>query len=83
MKSKGKREKYSQLNAEFHRITRRDKKALFNEQCIKIEENNIRGKIRALFRKIGTVKGTFCPKIGTTKDRNGRDLGDTEEINKR
>ena len=64
----GKRDKYSQLNAEFQRIARRDKTAFFNEQCIKIEENNIRGKIRDVFRKIGTMKGTFCPKMDTTKE---------------
>ena len=64
----GKRDKYSQLNAEFQRIARRDKTAFFNEQFIKIEENNIMGKIRDVFRKIGTMKGTFCPKMDTTKE---------------
>ena len=72
----GKREKYSQLNAEFQRIARRDKTAFFNEQCIKIEENNIRGKIIDLFRKIGVIKGIFCPKMVTVKGGNCRDLVD-------
>lgn len=60
-----------------------DKKAFFNEQCIKLEENNTRGETRDLFRKIGDIKGTICPKMGTIKDRNSRDLVDTEEIKKR
>ena len=71
VKSKGGRERYTQLNVEFQRIARRDKKPFFNEQCIKLEENNRRGKTRDLFRKIGNIKGMFCPKIGTIKDRNG------------
>ena len=71
MKSKGERERCTQLNAEFQRIARRDKKAFFNEQCLKIEENNRRGKTRDLFRKIGNIKGTFFPKMGTIKERNG------------
>ena len=83
MKSKGEREKYIQLNAEFKRIARRDKKAFFNEQYIKLEENNIIGKTRDLFRKIGNIKGTFLPKMGTIKDRNGRNLVDAEEIKKK
>ena len=74
---------YIQLNAEFQRIARRDKKAFFNERCIKVEENNRRGKTRDPFRKIGNIKGTFCPKMATIKDRNGRDLVDAEEIKKR
>ena len=81
--SKGERERYIQLNAKFQRIARRDKKAFFNEQCIKLEENNRQGEIRDLFKKIGNIKGLFCPKMGTMKDRNGRDLVDTEEIKKR
>ena len=79
MNSKGEREKYIQLNEEFQRIEQRDKTAFFNEQYIKLEENK-RRKTRHLFRKTGNIKGTFCPKIGTIKDRNGRDLVDTEEI---
>ena len=70
-------------NAEFQRIARRDKKAFFNEQCLIIEENNKRGKTRDLFRKISNIKGATRPKMGTIKDRNGRDLVDTEEIKKR
>ena len=65
---------YIQLNAEFQRIARRDKKPCFNEQCIKIEENNRKEKTRALFKKTRNIKGTFHPKMGTIKDRNGRDL---------
>ena len=83
MKSKGERETYIQLNTEFQRITRRDKKAFFNEQCIKLEENNRTGKTRDLVRKIGNIQETFLPKMGTIKHRNGRDLVDTEEIKKR
>ena len=74
---------YTQLNAEFQRRARRDKKAFFNEQCIKIEENNRRGMTRDLFRKIGNIKGNFCPKMGIMKDRNGRELVEAEEIKKR
>ena len=82
MKSKGERERYIQLKAEFQRIARRDKKPFWNEWCL-IKENNKRGKSRHLFRKIGNSKGTFYLNIGTTKDKNGRDLIDTEEIKKR
>ena len=65
---------------EFQRIVRRDKKAFFNEQCIKLEEKNKRGKTRDLFRTIGNIEGAFHPKMGTIKDKNGRDLVDAEEI---
>ena len=82
-KSKGERERYTQLNAESWRIARRDKKAFFNEQCKEIEENNRRGKTRDLFKKIGNIKGTFHPKMGTIKDRNGADTTEAEEIKKR
>ena len=82
-KSKGERERYSQLNTEFKRTARRDKKAFFNEQSIKLAENNRRGKTRDLFRKTGNIKEIFHPKIGTIKDRNSRDLVDAEEIKKR
>ena len=64
-------------------IERRDKKAFFNERCIKLEENNRRGKTRELFRKIVNIKGAFCPKMGIIKNRNGRDLIEAEEIQKR
>ena len=83
MKSKGERERYIQLNTEFQRTARRDKKTFFSEQCIKLEENNRRGKTRDLFRKIGNIKGAFHPKMGTIKGKNGRDLVDNEEIKKR
>ena len=72
MKSKGERKRCIQLNTDFQNTAQRDKKAFFNEQCIKLEENNRRGKTRDLFRKIGNIKGIFCPKIGTIKDRNSR-----------
>ena len=72
VKSKGERESYIQLIAEVQRTARRDKKAFFNEQSLKIEPNNIRGKTRDLFRKSVNIKGTFRPKMGTIKDRNRR-----------
>ena len=81
-KSKGERETHIQLNARFQKIARRDKKAFFNEQCLIIEENNKRGKTRSHFRKTGNIKGAFCPKAGTIKDKNDRDLVDAEEIKK-
>ena len=80
-KSKGEREKYLQLNAEFQNLAIRDTKAFFNEQCLIIEENNKRGKTRDLFSKTGNIKGAFCPNMGTIKDKNGRE--DNEEIKKR
>ena len=83
MKSKGERKRHIQLNTDFQRIAQRDKKAFFNEHCIKLEENNRRGKTRELFRKIGDIKGTFCPKVSIVNDINSRDLVDTEEIKKR
>ena len=82
MKSKGERERYIQLNAEFQRIARRNKKAFFNQQCLIIEENNKRGKTRHLFRKTGNIKGEFYPKMRTIKDKNGRVLVYAEEIKK-
>ena len=72
-----------QLNTGFQKRAGRDKKAFFNEQSIKLEENNRRGKIGDLFRKTGDIKGTLCPKMGTIKDINGKDLVDAEEIKKR
>ena len=77
------RERYIQLNTEFQKIAGIDKKVFFNEQCLIIEENNKRGKTRDLFRKIVYVKGGFYPKMGTIKDKSGRDLVDAEEIKKR
>ena len=74
MKSKGEKERYKHLNAEFQRIARRDKKAFLNDHCKEIEENNRMGKTRDLFRKIRDTKGTFHAKMGSIKDRNGMDL---------
>ena len=71
MKGKAQREKYIQLNAEFQRIARRDKRTFLNEQCKEIEENKRMGKTRDLFKKIGNTKGTIHAKMGTVKDRNG------------
>ena len=82
-KSKGEWERYTQLNAEFQRIARGDKKAFLNEQCKKIEGNNRMGKTRDLFKKVGEIKGTFHAKMGTVKDGNGKDLTEAEEIKKR
>ena len=82
-KSKGEKERYKHLNAEFQRIARRDKKALFSDQCKEIEENNRMGKTRDLFKKIRDSKGTFHAKMGTIKERNGRDLTEEEDIKKR
>ena len=73
-KSKGEKERYKHLNAEFQRIARRDKKAFFSDQCKEIEENNRMGKTRDLFKKIRETKGTFHAKMGSIKDRNGMDL---------
>ena len=74
MKSKRERERYDQLNAEFQRIAQRDKTAFFSEQCLKLEENNRRGMTKDLLMKIGNLKGIFRTKLGTIKDKNGRDL---------
>ena len=74
VKSKGEKERYTDLNAEFQRIARRDKKALLSDQCKEIEENNRTGKTRDLFKKIRDTKGTFHAKMGLIKDRNGMDL---------
>ena len=83
MKSKGDRKRYVQLNGEFQTTAWGDKQGFFNEQCIKLEENNRRGKTSHLLRKIVGIKETFCPKMGKIKDRNSRDLVDAEEIKKR
>ena len=71
-KSKGEKERYKHLNAEFQRIARRDKKAFLSDQCKEIEENNRMGKTRDLFKKIRDIKGTFHAKMDLIKDRNGR-----------
>ena len=79
-KSKGEKERYSHLNVEFQRITRRDKKAFLSDQCREIEENNRMGKTRDLFKKIRDTKGTFHAKMGSIKDRKCRDLTEAEDI---
>ena len=82
-KSKGEKERYKHLNAEFQRIARRDKKAFLSDQCKEIEENNRMGKTRDLFKKIRDTKGTFHAKMSSIKDRNSMDLTETEDIKKR
>ena len=79
-KSKGEKERYSHLNADFQRIARRDKKAFLSDQCKEIEENNRMGKTRDLFKKIRDTKGTFHAKTGSIKDRSGRDLTEAEDM---
>ena len=81
-KSKGEKERYKHLNAEFQRTARRYKKAFLSDQCKEIEENNRMGKTRGLFKKIRDTKGTFYVKVGTIKDRNGMDLTKAEGIRK-
>ena len=83
VKSKGEKESYKHLNAEFQRIARRDKKAFLSGQCKEIEEKNRLGKTRDLFKQIRDTKGTFHAKMGSIKDRNGRDLIEAENIKKR
>ena len=82
-KSKGEKERYTHLNGEFQRVARRDKKAFLSDQCKEVEENNRMGKTRDLFKKIRDTKGTFHAKMGSIKDRNGRDLTKAEDIKKR
>ena len=82
-KSKGEKERYTHLNAEFQRIANRDKKAFLINQCKEIEENNRMGKTRDLFKKTGDTKGTFHAKMGSLKDRNGMDLTEAEDIKKK
>ena len=83
VKSKGKKERYKHLNAEFQRIARRDKKDFFSDQCKEIEERNRMGKTRDLCKKIRDTKGTFHAKMGSIKDKNGLDLTEVEDIKKR
>ena len=83
MKSKGEMERYTYLNAEFQRIARREKKAFLSDQWGKTEENNKMGKTRDLFKKIRDTKATFHAKMGSIKDRNGMDITEVENINKR
>ena len=82
-KSKGEKERYKHLNAEFQRIARRNKKTFLSDQCKETEENNRMGKTRDLFKKIRDTKGTFHAKMGSIKDRNGMDLKEAEDIKKR
>ena len=83
VKSKGEKERYKHLNAEFQRIARRDKKAFFCDQCKEIEENSRMGKTRDLFKKIRDTNGTFHAKMGWIKGRNGMDLTEAEDIKNR
>ena len=83
VKSKGEKERYKHLNAEFQRIAKRDKKAFLSDQCKDIEENNRMGKTWDLFKKTSDTKGTFHAKMGSIKDRNGMDLTEAEDIKKR
>ena len=82
-KSKGGKERYTHLNAEFQRIARRDKKAFLSEQCKELEENNRMGKTRDLFKKIRDIEGTFHAKVGSIKNRNDMDLTEEEDTKKR
>ena len=79
-KSKGERERYTPLNAEFQRVARRDKKPFLSDQCKEIEENNRMGKTRDLFKKIRDTKGTFHAKMGSMKDRSAMDITEAEDI---
>ena len=83
VKSKGEKERYKHLNAEFQRIARRDKNAFLSDQCKEIEENSRMGKTRDLFKKIRDTKGIFYAKMDTIKDKNGMDLTEAEDIKKR
>ena len=83
VKSKGERERYTHLNAEFQRIARRYKKAFLSDQCKEIEGNNRMGKTGDLFKKIRETKGTFHAKMGSIKDKNGMGLTEAENIKKR
>ena len=83
VKSRGEKERYPHLYAEFQRIARRDKKAFLSDQCKEIEENNRMRKTRYLFKKIRDTKGIFHAKMSSIKDRNGMDLTEAEDIKKR
>ena len=82
MKGKGEKERYTDLNAKFQRIARRDKKAFLSDQCEEIEGNDTMGKSRDLFKTIRDTKGTFHAKMSTIKDSNRMDLTEAEEIKK-
>ena len=81
-KGKGKKERYTYLNAEFQTTAKKDKKAFLSDQCKEIQENNRMGKTRDLFKKIRDTKGIFHAKMGSIKDRNGMDLAEAEDIKK-
>ena len=83
VEGKGEKERYTNLNTEFQRIARRNKKTFLSEQYTEIEGNNRMGKTRGLFKKIRAIKGTFHAKMGTIKDKNGMDLTEAEDIEKR
>ena len=83
VKSKGEKERYAHLNAEFQRISRRDKKAFLSDQCKEIEGNNRKGKTIDLFNKVRDMKGEFHAKMGSVKDRNSMDLTEAEDVKKR
>ena len=83
MKGKGEKERYTHVNAEFQRTAKRDKKAFLSDQCKEIEKNNRMGKTRDLFKKSRDTKGDFHAKMGSIKDRNGRDLTEAKDIKKR
>ena len=83
VKGKGEKERHTQLNAEFQRIAKRDKRAFLSEQCKEIEKNNRMGKTRDLFKKTGDIKGTFHAKIGIIKDKNGKDIQSASANRKR
>ena len=83
VKSKGEKERYTHLNTEFQTIARKDKKTFLSDQCKEIEENNRMGKTRDLFKKIRDTKEIFHAKMGSIKDRNGRDLTEAENIKKK
>ena len=82
-KGKGEKERYTHLNAEFQKIITRDKKGFLSDQCKEKEESNRMGKTRDLFKKVRDTKGTFHARMGSIKDRNGRDLTEAEDIKKR
>ena len=82
-KGKKERERYTQLNTEFQKISRKDKKPFLTDQCKETEENNRTGKTRDLLKKIRDTKGTFHAKVGTIKDRNGMNLTEAEDMKKR
>ena len=83
VKSKGEKERYIHLNAEFQKVAMRDNNAFLSDQCKEIEENNRMGKTRDLFKEIRDTKGTFHARMGSIKDRNGMDLTEAEDIKKR